>query len=297
MFKKWMQKIRLLLKTKDKSALNRLPEACRWLRYWGTKLREEEPSNYAKVERIEKDLLSKAGDALQSSYLSYLKKAQTHRKGTKVRLTEILRYVYHYGNYVHSCFIAGEKEDKARETLGSFWKDYLNEITDYVESLNDDQIRWLLRLIKQSREVGVKIQNQLVSKLEAITKQPSNRILLEQSENQLKEAEENLDKNETITALILADQSLELFLKDLCMRWGCERDTRRDSRKPFHKWGVIEYLRYLDEIGEIDEIEKNNLQNFHEWRNCAQHKGLEPSARSVRRVIDEITEFMRKNLD
>lgn len=296
-FKEWTQKVRASLKTKSQSALNRLPEECKWLRYWGKKLRDEEPTSYVEAERIEMDLLSEAADALHNSYLSYLKKAQRHKKGTKVRLTEILRYVYYYGNYVHSCFIEGGKEDKAKKILRSFWKIHAKEVVEYMKNLDDHQIMWLLRLAKQSRDVGAKIEDQWISALEAAIRRPPNPILLERCKNQLQEAEDNLNRNETTTALILADQSLELFLKDLCMRWGCESDVCTDSGKPFGMWGVTDYLRYLDEIGEIDENDKRNFYDFHEWRNCAQHKGLEPSARSVRRVIDEITEFMRKHSD
>jgi len=296
-FEEWSQKVRLLLKNKDESALNRLPMDCRWLQYWGRKLREQEPSDYLKVEKIEMDLLSESANALHSSYLSFLKKAQRHKKGTKIRLVEILRYAYYYGNYAHAFFIAGGKEEKAKKILSSFWRSYLDEIVEYKELLEDYQIMWILRLAKHSRDLGIKLEDRLFSKLEAEIKRPPDPILLKQCKNQLKKAEDRLNQNETITALILADQSLELFLKDLCIIFGCENDTRSDSGKPFVRWGVTEYLRFLDEIGEINENEKRNFFSFHEWRNCAQHKGLEPSARSIRMVIDEITKFIDEHLD
>lgn len=296
-FNEWAQKVRSSLETKDESALNRLPVECRWLRFWGTKLRDEEPSSYTKVERTEMDLLSESADTLHSRYLSFLKEAQRHKRGTKVRLTEILRYAYYYSNYVHSCFIAGGKEGKAKKILRSFWKAHLNEIVEYREHLEDDQIKWVLRLAKQARDVGVELEDKWISKLDVLIRQSPDPILLERCEDQLKMAEDSLNREETTTALVLADQSLELFLKDLCMRFGCGNGTRSDGGKPFDKWGVTEYISFLDEIGKINENEKRNFYSFHEWRNCAQHKGLEPSLRSVRRVIDDITEFMHEHSD
>jgi hypothetical protein len=81
------------------------------------------------------------------------------------------------------------------------------------------------------------------------------------------------------------------------MRWGCFNEYKDERGKPFHRWGIPEYLNYLDDIGEIDENRKRNFYIFHDWRNFVQHKGLEPSVRIVRRVIDEITEFIFDNLD
>ena len=241
------------------------------------------------------NLLNKSAKALYKDYLNYLERAKKHRRGAKIRLTEISRFAYYYGNYVHSCFIAAGREDIAKKILESFWKTQLDELIEYVDKLDDDQVRWILRLAKQSRDVGIEIEQQLISKLEARIIQPSDPVLLEQCKAQLKTAEEGLIRKDTIAALILADQSLEIFLKDLCTRFGCREDFKSDRGKLFGKWSFTDYLHFLDEIGELSESNKRNFYDFHEWRNCAQHKGLEPSMRIVKKVIEEIKKFMNEH--
>ena len=118
------------------------------MRYWGKKLEDEEPEIYAKLREVEMELLGKAAEALGNDYLRYLKRAEEHRKGTKVRLYEIMRYVYHYGNYVHPCLLASGNEQKARETLRSFWGNYEEEIGKCLDLIEDkQQFHWLMRLI------------------------------------------------------------------------------------------------------------------------------------------------------
>jgi len=294
-FDEWAKRVRASLRNKSKTALNRLPEECRWLRYWGAKLRDEEPSSYREIEKIEMDLLNKSAKALYKDYLGYLEKAKKHGRGTKIRLTEISRFAYYYGNYVHSCFIAAGRKDTARKVLESFWKTQINEIIEYADGLEENQVQWILRIAKQSRDVGLKIDQQWISKLEALIVQPSDPLLLEQCKAQLGKAGESLTQENTIAALILADQSLEIFLKGLCIRFGCREDSRSDRGKSFGKWGLMDYLHFLDEIGELAEIDKRNFYDFHEWRNCAQHKGLEPSVRIVKKVIEEIKKFVEEH--
>jgi hypothetical protein len=162
-FGEWRKKLRETLDT-EKSNLASLPEQCRWFRYWGEKLRHEEPERYAEIEGVEIELLSKVADVLSKNYLSYLKKAQKHRKGTKIRLTEIMRYVYYFGNYAYSNYIASAKEDKARKILQTFWNTYQRELTDSAEKLNDSQVLWLLRLIKQSKDQGIEIESRSITR-------------------------------------------------------------------------------------------------------------------------------------
>jgi hypothetical protein len=291
-FDEWSAKIHSSLKKGSKSALGRLPDACRWLQYWGAKLRQEKPECYAKVERIEMRLLGQSAVALHKDYLSYLKMAQKHKTGTKARMVEILRYVYHYGNYVHPCLVSAGMENEAKEILGSFWKRYLGEIRDNKETLEDFQIQWILRLVKATRDLRIGVDGEFVSELEDLIKQPDP-VLLDQCKAFLRGAEVKLNEGDSISALIQADQALELFLKDFCIRLGAGDYTSK-SGKPFSKWGVVEYLGFLDNTGEITENEKRNFYSFHEWRNCAQHHGLEPSFRITKTVIDEVTKFIRE---
>ena len=294
-FKEWADKIQDILATKSESKLDSLPEKCRWLRYWGNKLREDNSCNYKEFERIETKLLGKVAYILNNHYSTYLKKAENHRKGTKVRLNEILRYVYRYGYYVHSCFITAGKKSKTKKILQSFWNIYEKELSSYLNKLDDSQIEWLSRLIKQSQSMGIEIGDEITSNLMEL--KPPDAFLVEKCKNQLKEAEKNLVKHETITALILADQTLELFLKDFCIRWECDYYVTNVRGKSFIKWGIPDYVRYLWDIGEIEEKYKVDFYLFHEWRNCAQHKGLEPSERIVRHVIDKIAYFINENIE
>lgn len=166
-FKKWAEKVRLTLSADDESALDALPTEIQWLQYWTEKLRHEEPRVYAKIEKTEIKLKSESARRLNSNYLGFLKKAQKHKKGTKVRINDVLRYAYHYSNYVHPSFIAGRREDQAKKTLESFWESYLKEIVRYRNLLEDYQIEWILRLVGQSRDVGLKIDDRQISKLRA----------------------------------------------------------------------------------------------------------------------------------
>lgn len=166
-FYEWVEKIRLVLETDDESTLNALPQKIRWLQYWGEKLRKKEQRTYEKVKKIEIGLKIECGERLHSNFLSYLKKAQKHKEGTKVRLTEIIRYAYHYSNYAHSCFIDGQREDQAKEILNAFWRAYLDEMAKYRKLLEDYQIDWILQLAKQSRDVGLELDEQQLSKLHA----------------------------------------------------------------------------------------------------------------------------------
>lgn len=276
----------------DQAAIGRLPDECRWLQYWGNRIRHEDMVYYLQIERTEMRLLGRAAELMYRDYLSDLKKAREHKLGTKKRLTKILGCAYYFSNYVHPYLVAGGKEQKTKEALDSFWKGHLNEIMENLDILDGFQLQSILRLFGQSRDFGLEFEKEVVSKLESATSRLGNPVLLLQTEEQLKTAEHKLSEGETITALVLADQSLELFLKDLCLRLGCRDDTQNEKGRFFNKWGLTEYLDFLDKAGEIDENEKTNFYSFHEWRNCAQHKGLEPSLRITKLVIDEITKFI-----
>ena len=290
-FDEWFEKVSSNLKRQDEAILSELPSDCRFLRYWAEKLRREEPEIFAKKEKAYMSLNSQVGQQLHGDYMNYLTRAERHRKGTKVRLNEILRYVYYYGNYAHECLIEGGAEEYVRNILKFFWDVYGTEIMKYGDRLEDFQISSVLRLARQSSNLGIEIQNQLISALEDMIRLPDP-VLIARCKTQLKKAEKNLNEEETITALVLADQSLELLLRDLCTRFGCDENTSSRTGKPFMKWGFTEYVAFLAKIGEIDRFEKGNFFRFHEWRNATYHLGLEPSVRVVRMVIDEIAKFL-----
>lgn len=113
-FDEWVSKIRSTLQSDDKSDLNSLPDQIRWLQHWTKKIQKRESKTYSRIVRIETELKGKAGSKLSEFYSDiYLKESQRHKKGTKVRLNAILRYVYHYGSYAHPCLISGRKKGRS----------------------------------------------------------------------------------------------------------------------------------------------------------------------------------------
>lgn len=293
-FDQWLEKILTLLKSAGKTAIDELPSDFKYLKYWAEKLKIEKPSEFALVEKAYTRAASAVGNASYADNLSYLEKARSHGKGTKARITELLRFAYHYSNYTYDCFIEAGQERQARKVLKLFWKSNGKEIVDNVDMLDIFQVESVLRLARQSRNVGVQIPNEWILTLEDRIR-PADPLILAQVKSQLENAEKNLAQEETIAALVLADQALELFLRDLCTRLGCDDNTHSNKGDPFDHWGFTQYITFLSANGEIDQHMRADFFRFHEWRNCAQHKGLEPSVRSVQMAIDEIRIFLEEH--
>jgi len=136
-FEELFEKVSSHLKNKDETSLNELPSDCRLLRYWTEKLRKEEPQTFLQIKKEYMLLNSQVGQKLHDDYLKYLARAKKHRKGTKVRLKEILRYVYYYGNYVHECLLEGGAGDSAKKILRNFWDVFGKELMKYRDILDD----------------------------------------------------------------------------------------------------------------------------------------------------------------
>ena len=166
-FSEWAEKVRSMLETDDESTSRALPTKIRWLKYWGTKLRKKEPKIYAKVEKTEIDLMGRSGTKLYDSFLDYLKNAQKHKKGTKARLAEIVKFAYYFNRYANPCFVAGRRENQAKKIIESFWKSYLNEIVNYRKLLEDYQIEWILQLARYSQDNDLELDERQISKLRA----------------------------------------------------------------------------------------------------------------------------------
>lgn len=291
MFCQWLEKIRAMLESADKSAANELPNSFRYLKYWADKLRVEQPKDFATIEKEYVKTSCEVGEKIHVDNLEFLKSARKHGKGTKSRFTKILQYVYHYGNYNHDCFIEGGQEAQAKRILSSFWDSFGKEIMDNKDMLSAFQVDALLSLAKQSKNVGVEICPEWLEYLEDAIR-PLDPFLIDQVKNQIETAEENLLKEETIAALILADQALELFIRELCVRFDCEEDTLSKRGLPFLKWGFTDYVNFLSKNKKLNQYEKATLYRIHQWRNSSHHLGLEPSVRIVRNVINEISDFL-----
>jgi len=186
-YREWAEKVRSLLEKNDEPSLNYLPAAGRWLTYHAEKLEEKEPRNYAKIQEEFFGLLNESANRLHLSYLIYLKKADTHKIGTKVRLDEILRYVHYYMTYVHPKFLKSKKHKEARKILESFWNQYFNELVEHRKRLEYYQIQWIVELAEQSEMLGKELPKKQFSKIEAeiAVRQESNLVLLEQLEKDL----------------------------------------------------------------------------------------------------------------
>lgn len=176
-FNEWAQKIRSTLEAlPDEDAYNVLPDQIRLLRDWGNKLRKKELSDYLKVRNTEIDLLSKSAYELHRHYLEYLSKAKKHRVGTKVRMNEILRYVYYYSKDVQPNLTRAGKEEQNSKYFKSFWNSYLDEIVESIDSdlLDDFQLQCVRAFAEQSKDAGVGLEfvDELISKLELKIKKP-----------------------------------------------------------------------------------------------------------------------------
>jgi hypothetical protein len=293
-FDEWLLKINKSLQSHRKSSLSKLASDFKYFKYWAEKLKSEAPKDFVAIEKEYMRTAGRTGNALHLANSNYLKNADKHGKGTKVRIAELLKFAYHYGNYTHDCFIEAGQERDAKKNLKLFWDAYGQELIDYVTLLDGFQIDSVLRLARQSQTVGLRISKEWLLTLESLIRSP-DKLLIDQINNQLETAEKNLGDEETITAINTADQALELFLRDLCSRFGCDESTTNKRGTQFRKWGFNDYVTYLSAKGEINDFERGNFLRFHDWRNSAQHIGMEPSVRSVRIVVDEIKRFVEEH--
>jgi hypothetical protein len=115
----------------------------------------------------------------------------------------------------------------------------------------------------------------------------------------LSSARDALAKGDTASAIIQADDALELFLQHLCVSNGCDESTTvKDGTgkdKPFTRWGFTEYIQYLDSKGLVSKDDKSDFFKFHQWRNLAHHHGVEPKESQTKMVVDRIEEFIKEN--
>lgn len=118
-------------------------------------------------------------------------------------------------------------------------------------------------------------------------------ILIQKAQQLIEAAKESIEKDETDEALIKADQALELSLKDACLFAGCDEHTVQDG-KEFVKWGVTQYINFLDGKKSLSRDEKVNFFQFHNWRNPAQHSGMIIHPKQVRQVIEAVEAYVEK---
>jgi predicted transcriptional regulator len=115
-----------------------------------------------------------------------------------------------------------------------------------------------------------------------------NRIV----KRKLVEAKRQLRKNETGNALILLDQTLEICLRDECLKHGASTETKI-SEKPFSNWTIPDYLRFLDSKHLLTREQKSYFFRVHDWRNKVQHSGLEPKKEQVAESLKKFEPFIK----
>ena len=125
-------------------------------------------------------------------------------------------------------------------------------------------------------------------------------VLIQLCLTKLEKAKKSLEENDTSTSLILADESLELFLKDSCLFLGVNDKTTittsSGKEKAFPRWGFTECMEYLAEFDFMTKDQRSNFFTFHNWRNPVQHYGLQPSLLQSRMVLATIHEFINLKL-
>jgi predicted transcriptional regulator len=111
----------------------------------------------------------------------------------------------------------------------------------------------------------------------------------------LREAKEQLRKNETGNALILLDQALEMCLRDECLKHGATTEAKIGG-KEFSNWSITDYLRYLDSKSLLIREQKSYFFKVHDWRNKVQHSGLEPKREQVEEALKILEPFVKCGL-
>jgi hypothetical protein len=118
-------------------------------------------------------------------------------------------------------------------------------------------------------------------------------VLLQKAEELVAAAKSDLSSDATDEAVEKADKALELVLKDTCVQNGCTDQNVLDN-KPFSKWGLTQYVKYLSDNDKISKKEKANFFQFHDWRNPSQHSGLIIHPKQARLVVDSVEAYLKK---
>lgn len=115
------------------------------------------------------------------------------------------------------------------------------------------------------------------------------------TQKKLIEVKRQLRKNETSNALILLDQILEMCLRDESLKHGASTETKT-GEKPFSNWTIPDYLKFLDSKHLLTREQKSYFFRVHDWRNKAQHSGLEPKKEQVAEAVKKLEPFIKCGL-
>lgn len=164
-FNEWAEKVESLLGKTAEDSEAYLPAASQWLMFRAKKIRDKKTEYYKTIVDRYVRLSKESAKKQSAKLLKDLDKAKKHKLGTRVRIDRILSFTYHFAHYAYPNFIEGNAQDELRKILSSFWNEYLREIVEYRELINDRQISWLTELAELSEEVGIRPDTLEVSML------------------------------------------------------------------------------------------------------------------------------------
>lgn len=107
-------------------------------------------------------------------------------------------------------------------------------------------------------------------------------------------ARKNLRENDIQGSIEKTDMVLETFLKYLCKKYGANEETvveKKGEKKPFNKWGFVEYMNYLEEKNVFLKSTRDDFFRIHNFRNPARHQGAKLDPKLAERATT-IVEYM-----
>ena len=154
MFNEWAEKVESLLKKNDEHSLAYLPTASQWLRYRAKKIQVKNPEKYNVIMDRFVSLAKESALKQSANLFRDLDRAKKHKLGTHIRVKIIVPFAYHFAHYAYPNFIEGNAKDELRKCLSFFWSEYLHEIVEHRNFLNDEKILWIIQLAELSKEAG-----------------------------------------------------------------------------------------------------------------------------------------------
>ncbi len=270
-----------------------LRDAAKYVKYWGMKIQTENSELFReKVSKSEKQALEQSADCIIKYYKECAGLAREKRKlGSKGRVDELFKLAYYAESSAIPFWVRSGNLEKVRAILHEIVSDVAPEIPVNSERF---RIRTIARLLDYATRVGESVPTSLKERFAIGADDQS--IVRQECSNIIRRATDALATQDTISALILSDQALELFLRFLCRVSGCSDDTisKTGSRRQFPKWGFVEYMIFLEDKEIFTPEQKSDFLTYHDWRNKVQHLGIEPSARQTTKVISNIQDFMEQ---
>jgi hypothetical protein len=204
-FNEWADKIKSTLKKNENIDLG---SQCKMLIDWGRKLKSSDPSYYSQYAvGLEKRLLKESIERLDLNCHHTLEMASKHSLNTVIRKKKIISVVYFIIHYVFP--IARNLDVKASQLKSvSLIKKYINEMADQLDKLDDEQLKAILRLNDEGREIGAGFDENkmMIFQRELIGRITSRSVLedLEKGESQMIEFKSQFPKDATELAEVIA---------------------------------------------------------------------------------------------